>query len=105
MGSDVNVGLAFFAGILSFISPCVLPLVPAYIGYLTARAAGQSAADLRPAGASAAIKVNRTVVFLHGVFFCLGVHPRLCGLWADPEYGCELDRWQLRPPDGAGWRN
>lgn len=72
MGSDVNVGLAFFAGILSFISPCVLPLVPAYIGYLTARAAGQSAADLRTAGAGAAIKVNRTVVFLHGVFFVLG---------------------------------
>lgn len=27
--------LAFFAGILSFLSPCVLPLVPAYIGYLS----------------------------------------------------------------------
>lgn len=26
--------LAFFAGIISFISPCVLPMVPAYIGYL-----------------------------------------------------------------------
>ncbi len=27
--------LAFFAGVISFISPCVLPLVPAYIGYLS----------------------------------------------------------------------
>ncbi len=27
--------LAFFAGLLSFLSPCVLPLVPAYIGYLS----------------------------------------------------------------------
>jgi cytochrome c-type biogenesis protein len=27
--------LAFFAGLISFISPCVLPLVPAYIGYLS----------------------------------------------------------------------
>jgi cytochrome c-type biogenesis protein len=27
--------LAFIAGIISFISPCVLPLVPAYIGYLS----------------------------------------------------------------------
>lgn len=37
--SNVNVAasapIAFVAGIISFISPCVLPLVPAYIGYLS----------------------------------------------------------------------
>jgi cytochrome c-type biogenesis protein len=33
-------GLAFFAGIISFFSPCVLPLVPAYIGYLSGAAVG-----------------------------------------------------------------
>jgi cytochrome c-type biogenesis protein len=32
--------LAFVAGIISFISPCVLPLVPAYIGYLSGAAVG-----------------------------------------------------------------
>jgi cytochrome c-type biogenesis protein len=32
--------LAFFAGLLSFLSPCVLPLVPAYIGYLSGAAVG-----------------------------------------------------------------
>ncbi len=32
------VPLAFFAGLLSFLSPCVLPLVPAYIGYLSGAA-------------------------------------------------------------------
>ena len=30
--------LAFIAGIISFISPCVLPLIPAYIGYLSGAA-------------------------------------------------------------------
>ncbi|MBZ0291532.1 MAG: cytochrome c biogenesis protein CcdA [Anaerolineae bacterium] len=30
--------VAFLAGLLSFLSPCVLPLVPAYIGYLSGRA-------------------------------------------------------------------
>ena len=30
--------LAFFAGIISFISPCVLPMVPAYLGYLSGAA-------------------------------------------------------------------
>jgi cytochrome c-type biogenesis protein len=34
--------LAFVAGIISFISPCVLPLVPAYIGYLSGAAVGGS---------------------------------------------------------------
>jgi cytochrome c-type biogenesis protein len=30
--------LAFFAGLISFFSPCVLPLVPAYLGFLTGAA-------------------------------------------------------------------
>jgi len=34
-GSDLTLLLAFGAGVLSFLSPCVLPLVPAYIGQLT----------------------------------------------------------------------
>lgn len=36
------VPLAFLAGIISFISPCVLPLVPAYIGYLSGASLGNS---------------------------------------------------------------
>ena len=32
--------IAVIAGLLSFFSPCVLPLVPAYVGYLSGRAAG-----------------------------------------------------------------
>jgi cytochrome c-type biogenesis protein len=31
---NLTLGIAFLAGLLSFVSPCVLPLVPAYIGYL-----------------------------------------------------------------------
>jgi cytochrome c biogenesis protein CcdA len=34
---QVTIWLAFIAGIVSFISPCVLPLVPAYIGYMGGR--------------------------------------------------------------------
>ena len=36
--------LALFAGLISFLSPCVLPLVPAYIGYLSSTALGQNKA-------------------------------------------------------------
>ena len=37
--------VALLAGLLSFLSPCVLPLVPAYIGYLGGRAVNQAASD------------------------------------------------------------
>ena len=36
--------IAMIAGLLSFLSPCVLPLVPAYIGYLSGQALSQSSA-------------------------------------------------------------
>src|SRR3989440_9988730 len=36
--SSLNPAIAFLAGLVSFISPCVLPLVPAYLAYLGARA-------------------------------------------------------------------
>lgn len=33
--SEINVFLAFGAGFLSFISPCSLPLYPAFLSYIT----------------------------------------------------------------------
>lgn len=33
--NDVTYPLAFLAGVLSFLSPCVLPLVPSYVTYIT----------------------------------------------------------------------
>ena len=35
MSAAVSIPIAFLAGLLSFLSPCVLPLSPAYIGYLS----------------------------------------------------------------------
>ena len=37
--------LAFVAGVLSFLSPCVLPLVPAYVFYLTGRTISKTTAN------------------------------------------------------------
>ena len=59
--TQITYGLAFIAGLASFLSPCVLALVPAYVGYLSGRAAG---------GESAAS--NRWVTFSHGVAFVVG---------------------------------
>lgn len=50
---DVTIGLAFLAGLASFLSPCVFSLVPAYISYLSGRAV---------AGADAPVVENRNVV-------------------------------------------
>ena len=38
----ISPALAFLAGLVSFVSPCVLPLVPAYLAYLGARAGAQT---------------------------------------------------------------
>lgn len=59
--TNITVGLAFLAGLASFLSPCVFSLVPAYIGYLGGRAAGGEA------NAN-----NRWITFSHGLAFVLG---------------------------------
>ncbi len=41
--AHLTVGIAFLAGVVSFVSPCVLPLVPAYLSFLT----GSSVDELR----------------------------------------------------------
>lgn len=71
MYSNVTMGLAFFAGLLSFISPCVLPLVPAYISYLSGRVTQQVVTELRPTMPAARNK-NQFGVLLHGLFFIGG---------------------------------
>ena len=60
---EVTVGLAFLAGLASFLSPCVFSLVPVYIGYLSGRAV---------ATAQNAPVSERWVTFSHGVAFVLG---------------------------------
>ncbi len=47
MSPDVNILAALFAGLISFLSPCVLPLVPPYLVYL-AGASMERLADAEP---------------------------------------------------------
>lgn len=70
--ADPNVVVAFGAGMLSFLSPCVLPLVPGYISLMS----GLSASELAEAAPATSAKVLRsTLLFVAGftvVFTALG---------------------------------
>lgn len=63
MTTDLNLLLAFGAGFLSFISPCTLPLYPAFLSYIT----GMTLDEL---------KTNRGILqrrgMLHTLFFLIG---------------------------------
>lgn len=72
-----TLGLAFIAGILSFVSPCVLPLVPAYISYMSGRMTNTVAAQVALAGAGGRTVVSSSLAsrfstVLHGLFFIAG---------------------------------
>ena len=77
--ADLNLFLAFGAGFLSFISPCVLPLYPAFISYIT----GVSVDDLKEErGMMQKRAIFHTIFFLIGfsiIFLVLGMSTSLVG--------------------------
>ncbi|HLQ98167.1 MAG TPA: cytochrome c biogenesis protein CcdA [Candidatus Dormibacteraeota bacterium] len=61
--SDVNVFIAFGAGVLSFVSPCVIPLYPAFLSYIT----GMSVEEI-----SKNNKMLNRKSMIHTILFLLG---------------------------------
>ncbi|MBM7552639.1 cytochrome c biogenesis CcdA family protein [Thalassobacillus pellis] len=61
--SDINIFIAFGAGFLSFISPCVLPLYPAFLSYIT----GMSVQELKEDNA-----MLKRASLIHTLMFLLG---------------------------------
>lgn len=61
MSQEIGFGAAFIAGILSFFSPCVLPLLPAYIANL----AGSTAIE-------PGTRASRLPAILHSICFVIG---------------------------------
>jgi cytochrome c-type biogenesis protein len=61
--AEVTILIAFVAGLVSFLSPCILPLIPAFIAYLS----GTSLNELKQNKAKA-----RLHIFTNTVFFVLG---------------------------------
>jgi cytochrome c-type biogenesis protein len=84
--SDVSLALAFAAGLLSFVSPCVLALVPVYLAFL-----GESAAVAEgPTGARITLRgpvMGQALLFVVGfsvLFILLGIS---LGLLGQPLFG------------------
>jgi cytochrome c-type biogenesis protein len=65
--------LSFLAGILSFLSPCVFPLVPVYLGYLSGPAV-MAARTASSTGGTATMSTSsaRWIVVGHAIMFILG---------------------------------
>lgn len=61
---DINIPIAFVAGIVSFFAPCAVPLLPAYVGYVT----GVSLADLEKYGYGP----FRKKLIVNSIFYVLG---------------------------------
>src|SRR4249919_2319712 len=79
LGTDLTFLFAVAAGLISFLSPCVLPLVPAYLGQLTAVAVAAGAVG---AGRSRWVAVRHALAYVAGfgaVFTLLGVTATFAG--------------------------
>jgi cytochrome c-type biogenesis protein len=64
VSSNLNILTAFLAGLLSFISPCVLPLIPAYLSFLT----GSTVEELKAQSDAR----SRARTMLHALAFVAG---------------------------------
>lgn len=77
MDGSVSFAVAFIAGVLSFLSPCVLPLVPSYLGFVT----GMSLEELS-GGRRRETAMLHALLFVSGfslVFLALGASASLLG--------------------------
>lgn len=81
-GTQVSMGLAFAAGVLSLASPCVLALVPVYLAYMTGVSVGAGPASEGDRRASSKSVIMHALFFVAGftlIFIALGASASLIG--------------------------
>lgn len=91
MTESVSLLGALFAGILSFVSPCVLPIVPGYLSFISGVNVGQLKGGDAPAGLARRVGVT-SAAFVLGfstVFVALGAAATLVGYYLQ-QYKREL---------------
>jgi cytochrome c-type biogenesis protein len=65
--ADITIFVAVIAGLGSFVAPCILPMIPAFLAYIS----GTTMTELGSKNGSV-ISINRTGIILNTVFFVLG---------------------------------
>ncbi|MFC1567936.1 cytochrome c biogenesis CcdA family protein, partial [Pseudomonadota bacterium] len=85
---------AFIAGLLSFLSPCVLPLVPAYLSFIS----GVSVNALRAHGGQENLSVRKHAV-IQSLWFILGFSLVFIALGASASW---LGQWLLEHMNSLG---
>lgn len=78
---DVSLFAAAIAGLLSFLSPCVLPLVPPYLTWLAGSSLAEIASETPPSGTTgrALVRALAFVLGFSAVFIALGASASLLG--------------------------
>ena len=66
--SEVTLAVAALAGLGSFVAPCILPMIPAFLAYIS----GTTIAELNQKNGTSIVSVNRTNVIMNTIFFVLG---------------------------------
>jgi cytochrome c-type biogenesis protein len=88
--TNVPISAALIAGVLSFLSPCVLPLVPPYMIYLTGATIGQVANDETEAASKRAVMIS-------ALLFVLGFSTVFVGLGATASFiGAFIRAWSAQ---------
>jgi len=64
---DITIAIAALAGLGSFVAPCILPMIPAFLAYIS----GTTITEFNQKG-STTLSINRTNIILNTVFFVLG---------------------------------
>ena len=65
---EITLAVAALAGLGSFVAPCILPMIPAFLAYIS----GTTLSDLNQNKGSKTVTINRTNIVLNSVFFVLG---------------------------------
>lgn len=84
--TDISMAVAFAAGMLSFLSPCVLALIPVYLAFLGNAAVGATPAESAPPAPSGSI-LPQALLFILGFSLVFVVVGTSIGLIGAPLFG------------------
>jgi len=66
--AEISLAVAVLAGLASFVAPCILPMIPAFLAYIS----GTTLSELNQKSGSNTVTINRTNIILNSVFFVVG---------------------------------